>query len=269
MQFPRQILAANNHIRVSVNCHCVLYVNMVLEFHNEKFLSFDLHDVWKNCQTVALNILCLTVFALMLIEASGHLAFLPANHKDTWQLLSFCGHKRQIMQHVRNKSELAFAITSTQTKNVSASMWNWTHVPSHAKVTATRKGQTTVRAQIRQSTCRPATVCIWKCLHMTFSLCVTAKVRVCVTTVKWACPPQREKMRENLENKKRGRRQRCCKMPSVQMWVWKDTHIGTWLEIHTQQVDTKPHTYNFHFCLVWQHSWNTKVRVHVQVMAHI
>lgn len=148
-------------------------------------------------------------------------------------------------------------------------MWNWTHVPSHAKVTATRKGQTMIRAQIRQSTCRPATVCIWKCLHMTFSLCVTARVRVCVTTVKWACPPQREKMRENLENKKRGRRQRCSKMPSVQMWVWKDTHIGTWLEIHTQQVDTKPHTHNFHFCLVWQHSWNTKVRVHVQVMAHI
>lgn len=119
MQFARQILAANNHTRVSVNCHCVLHVNMVLEFHNEKFLSFDLHNVWKNCQTVALNILCLTVFALMLIEASGHLVFLPANHKDTWQLLSFCGHKRQIMQHVRNKSELAFAIASTQRKRIS------------------------------------------------------------------------------------------------------------------------------------------------------
>lgn len=124
--------------------------------------------------------------------------------------------------------------------------WNWTHVPSHAKVVATITGQRKVRAQIRLTTCRPALVCMRKCVHLTFKPSVTTKsVRMCNRT------------EVKMIATKGGRRQRCSRVSSVQMWVWKDTRIGTCLETHTQQADTKPHTHRFHFCLVWQHSWNT------------
>lgn len=44
--------------RFSINCHIVLQVTLVLRFHNEDIFSFDLHNMWKNCHTDALTILC-------------------------------------------------------------------------------------------------------------------------------------------------------------------------------------------------------------------
>lgn len=118
-------------------------------------------------------------------------------------------------RHVRPKSELAFIITSTYSK------YNYEYVKLDTCAFPCEGGYCDEVA--KDTTCRNQfvyvpTCPVWKCLHMTFGPSVTAKVCVCVTTVKWTCPPQ-------MENKKRGRRQRCSRVPSVQMWVWKDTHV--------------------------------------------
>lgn len=174
------------------------------------------------------------------------------------------------MLHVRHKIEIAFIITSTDSKYERA-MWNWTHVPSHAKVAAVTKGQRTVRAQIRLSTCRPAPVCMWKCVHMTFSLSVTTKVCICLTTLKWTCPPQMEKMRENWRTKREGgvrgvagRRFYKCGYEKTHTYrhMLRNTHTAGWHKATHPQVSLLPGV-----AALLKHQCS-EVKVHVQVRAH-
>lgn len=96
-----------------------------------------------------------------------------------------------------------------------------------------RNGQRTIRAQKRSSTCRPALVCMWKCVHMTFCPSAITKMCVRVTTRKLNMSATEGENERELENKKRGRRQRCSSVVSVQMWVWKDTYRHMFRNTHT------------------------------------
>lgn len=122
------------------------------------------------------------------------------------------------------------------------------------------KGQRFVRAQIRLRTCRPTLVCAQKCVCVTFDPSVTATLCIHVTTVKWACPPQSGENERELENKKERQAsevQQSAVSTNVGMKRHTYRHMFRNTHTHTQQVDTKPHAHKFHFCLVWQHSWNT------------
>lgn len=120
--------------------------------------------------------------------------------KPQRQLLSLCGHKRQIMLDVRHGSELAFTITSSDSKY--ESMWNCIHVSSHAKMAAAteRAKDITCANQVEYvptCLCVSKSVCIWLLAQCDYiSVCILA------TTLKWTCPPQKEKIRENLRTKR-------------------------------------------------------------------
>lgn len=134
-----------------------------------------------------------------------------------------------------------------------------------------KKGQRAVRAQIRLSTCRPAPVCMQKCVHMTISASVTAKVRVCVTTLKWTCLPQREKMRENWRTKREAsvRGAAVCRLykcgyekTHTYRHMFRNTHTASWHKATHPQVSLLPGV-----AALLKHQC-AEVKVHVRVRAH-
>lgn len=207
----------------------------------------------KTLETVAVNVLCFPL-SVRLMVVSGH----ASACKPRRQRLAFFWHIRQIWCTQDLKVNLV-SQSLPLTANMSVSMWIWTHKLSHAKVVA-QKGA-------KDSTCTsqvdyvPTCPCVFeKCAPMTFGPSVAARVRVCSTTTKRTCPPQRDNTTDAPENKKRekgvrGAAEHClCKCGYEKTRAFRHMVGNT----HTHQVDEKnPHTHKFHFCLVWQHSWNT------------
>lgn len=107
----------------------------------------------------------------------------------------------------------------------------------------------------------PTCHCVYMkvCAHDFWPQCDKKSVRMCNRTEVNMNATKGENERE-LENEKRGRRQRCSKSAvCTNVGMKRHTLIGTCLEIHTHThihstLTQKPHTHRFHFCLVWQHS---------------
>lgn len=164
------------------------------------FFSFNLCNVQNNCQTVTLNFLC---FPLSLLSHQQRPVGISSFSLQATKTHDKCYHfKRQIMLHVRHKSKFTFTITSTDGL---ICLWaceiGHKCLPMQGWLLRQRgKGQYVyksgwVRADLPLCICE--SVCIWLLAPVWLQ-----KVRVYVTTAKWACPPQREKMRENWRTKR-------------------------------------------------------------------
>ena len=222
------------------------------------FFSFSVQYMWRvKKEKKKLPNSCTRDFSVSHWQGPMEISsFSLKNHRDTWQMLFFWGRKKKKTNRAACSAWKQHA-TSVRACEVGPVCL------SHAKrAAAMTVGQKAVRVEIRLSTCRPAPVCTWKCEPGTFGLAVTPKV--CDRTEVNMPATDRENERE-LENKKRGRRQRCSRVPSVQVWVWRETHTHT--HTHTHTMVTQSHTPTG-FTSAWCGSTRfQEVKVHVQVTA--
>lgn len=121
-------------------------------------------------------------------------------------------------------------------------------------------GKRRLRVLMELRTCRLALVSLWILVRLILRPKMITEMCVSVTAQNWARLPQRQKMREIWRTKREAgvRGVAACDLCKC---GYEQTCAATYLEIHThthtEQTDTKPHTHKFHFCLVWQHYWNT------------
>lgn len=224
--------------RFSVKFHAI-YLSITVSQRDGPFFKFCMHENKNLGNSCCRHSLFSTVISVRLIAVSGH----ASACKPRRQRLAFFWHIRQIWCTQDLKVNLV-SQSLPLTANMSMSMWIWTHKLSHAKVVA-QKGA-------KDSTCTsqvdyvPTCLCVFeKCAPMTFGPSVAARVRVCSTTTKRTCPPQRDKTTDAPENKKKRERRQRCSRTTVCASVGMKRHArsGTWLEIHTHiRLTEKNHT---------------------------
>lgn len=163
-----------------------------------------------------------TFYTIRSTVVSGHVCL----SLQTTRMSSYLSKdlKDKLLCVIQLKRQLSFIITSTDRKYISLCEIGHMSFPMQ-KVVATRKGakDSTCTNQVEYVPTCPCvyeSVCLWLLAPVWLQKC-----RVCVTTVNENMPAAKRLNERNLENKKRGRRQRWSRTPSVQMWVWKDTRL--------------------------------------------